>query len=124
DPFENRGQRSGFEDSVSNHENVLSGPFRHVSLGVEQDRLVIPPDSYLTLGQDGVDVVAGDLGSGHADVDVMACEGGDLRPDAVFQPVLAKIRAPWPGDDRHADGIVRTVEAHIAVADKDQRSDI
>ena len=124
DALEYRGQRRGLQNAVAHQENVLACALGDIPLGIEQDRFVIAAVLHLALGHDGVDIVAGDLRTRQADVDVVAGEGGNLRPDAVFQAVLAEIRPPRPGRDRHAGRVVRHIESHVAVAHEHDGPDV
>ncbi len=54
----------------------------------------------------------------------MAGKGGDLRPDAFGQRRLAQIRPPGPCRNRHMHLALARIEAHLPIAEIDDRPDI
>ncbi len=48
----------------------------------------------------------------------------DAHANAILQGILAQVGAPRPHCDRDVDRIVGIVDAHLAVAEIDERSDV
>jgi len=116
---------SGGDDSPAlDDEQVLTGALRDVALRVQEDGLVVARLEGLDLGQAGVDVQAGHLGGRRDHVRVLPLPRRDLRPHAVADALLAEVGAPGPDGDGDVDGARQGVEAHLAVAQVDQRADI
>ncbi|EAU63378.1 hypothetical protein STIAU_7170 [Stigmatella aurantiaca DW4/3-1] len=110
-----RGEGRGLDDALLvHHEDVLAGGLGHEAADVQQDGLVIAAQHRLALGEDGVDVLAGDLPAHHVDVDVHAGEGADLGADALAHALVTQVCAPVPGGDDDAGGVDRA-QAHGAV---------
>ena len=118
------GEVGGIENPLSHDEDVLAGPFAHVAVHVEQDRLVVPTELRFSLGDDAIGVLPGHLGFRQSHVDVVARKRADLGANAALQRFFAKIRAPLPRDDRGVDGVARRVNAHRALADVHHRPEV
>ena len=106
------------------HEDVLARALRHPAVGREQDGLVVAGLQGLDLGQRRVHVHAGPLGRRGHGVGVVALPRRHLEADAVGHPLVAQVGAPGPGGDGHADRARQGVEAHLAVAEVDDRADV
>ena len=54
----------------------------------------------------------------------MSNKGRYLRANPSLEPFFAEVLAPGPSDHRDADRILAGIEAHFAVADEDDGSDV
>ena len=124
DPRQDRGKRRCFDPPLPDNKNIFAAGLRHIAFGIQHDRLVVPCLFDFILGQDGVDVISRNLALGHHHIDMMARVGGDLGPNAVFDPLVSQIGPPRPGGDDHMNGVVGRIETHISQSDECQRPEI
>src|SRR5690606_22323435 len=92
------GSDLGFVNgAVAHDEQILAGTFGNKALGVEKNGLVVAVVERLGVGENGVGVGAGDLGTRHGDIDVLSCIRRYLAAYARLEGFFAKVFAPWPG---------------------------
>ena len=110
--------------AVAHDVEVLARALAHVAVGVEQDRLFIPRLQRLDLCQHAVEVLPRRLRVRNQRIGADPPPGGNLRAHTVALALLAEVGAPLPAGDRHVDGSVQGVQAHMAVAAIDDRADV
>ena len=107
---------------VADDVHVLARALAHVTVDIEQDRLVVARLHRLHLGEHAVEVLARRLRVRDQRVGAYPSPRGDLRAHAVALALLAEVGAPLPACDGHVDGRLQRVQAHLAVAAVDDRA--
>ena len=82
----------GFDHAVAHDKDVLARGFGNIAVGVEHHGFVIAVFLGFHLGKDGVDVVAGGLGLGHAGIHMAAGKAAGLDADALRQDTRPRPR--------------------------------
>ena len=114
----------GFDHAVAHDKDVLARGFGNIAVGVEHHGFVIAVFLGFHLGKDGVDVVAGGLGLGHAGIHMAAGKAAGLDADALFKRFCTKVCAPSPSGNNGLHRVVAGVDAHFAVAHKGERTHV
>src|ERR1700677_1302557 len=112
------------EDTVAHDEDVLAGALAHVTAGRQQDGLVVAGVECLHLGQGRVGIHPGALGRRRYGVGVVAPPRADLAGHAVGDPLVTQVGAPGPRGHRNVDRERQRVEAHFAVSEVHQRTEV
>src|SRR5580692_9909594 len=112
------------ENAVAHDEDVLAGALAHVTVGGEQDGLVVAGVERLHLGQGGVGVHPGPLGRRRHRVGVVAPPRADFAGDAVGDALISEVCPPGPGGHGHVDRAGQRVEAHFAVPQVDEGTEV
>ena len=124
DAFQRGGQVGGEDFPAPDDEDILARPFGDQSVDIQQQGFIISVFGDFGLGHHGVEIVSARFGAAHADIDMMAGEGGGFDADAVFNGVLAEIGAPGPGGDDKVDGIVGGGDSEFSGAIEGEGTDI
>src|SRR5690606_26955960 len=90
------------EDSVAGQEEVLARAFGDVAVHVQHQRLVVAGGDGFLLGQHAVQVLAASLGDRDEALAADPSPRRDSNPDAVTDPLVAQVGAPFPGGDAGA----------------------
>ncbi len=114
----------GDQTALPDDEDVLAGALAHVAVGAEEDGLVVAGLDGLHLGQGGVHVHAGSLGRRGHGVGIVPPPRADLHRNTVGDAVVPEIGAPGPGGDGDVHRAGDGVEAHLAVPQVDQGTDV
>src|ERR1035437_6018994 len=125
DAVEDRVVLTGRRDLAFAHDvDVLAGPLAHVTVVVEQDRLLIARLQRLDLREHAVEVLPRGLRVRDQRLRADAPPGGHLRAHAFAEAVLAEVGAPLPAGDRDVDRRLERVEPHLPVAAVDEGADV
>ena len=110
--------------AVFDNEQILARAFGHEAVNIEQQRLVVTMRHRFPVGQDRIGIGAGEFCTRHVDVDMMTRVTRRLDANAFFNRLLAQIRAPRPGRNRHMHGRTDGGDAHFFRAVKRERTQI
>ena len=120
-----RGDGRRVELAVLDQEQVLAGAFADEPRRVQREPLGEAEAARLERHERARQVVAAGLGEGRDRVRRDALPRRDADVDALLEAAFAEIRAPFPGRDRHARGLIDVAgHAHLAVAAKRDRPDV
>ncbi len=126
DSVERAGVRRGRRDErlAPHDEQVLAGALADVAVGREEDGLVVASLQRFDLGERRVQVHAGALRRGGHGVGIVALPRADLHPHAVGHALVAEVARPRPGRDGDVDRTRQRVEAHLAVTQVNDRTQV
>src|SRR5208283_4470174 len=110
--------------AITHEKQVLAARLGYQTLGVEENRLVVPIEQRLPLRENRVYVVTTGLALGHLGVHEVAREGRDLGANPPLDALFAQVLTPRVGNYRDADRVVAGIEPHDSVAHKDEGSDV
>src|SRR5215470_9592406 len=124
DALKNRSKRRRLEFTAPDNEDVFARAFRDIALDIQHNRLIIASVDRFHFGQLRIGVIADDLSLRHHNVYMVPCKGRDTDANPRVQGSFTEICPPRPHSNGRADGIVTVVDAHLTIAQIDQRTDV
>jgi Zn-dependent protease with chaperone function len=118
------GDRRGVDDTVANHEDILTRAFADVAVDVEGDAFGVAVDLGFHVDQLRVIVVASALGQGRQSVWSHAVPTGNADVNAFRNRFRAQVLAPFPAGNVAFDRVCGTVNAKYAVSSQHDGAEV